>query len=535
MKRHAARAALPFLLLGLAFVGCDSGRKLGAPDLAVARLVGHVLTGSDPSAWRVEARGVDLPLGLARIIAGHPAADGAFALDVPPGRYLLRLDNPGIPGHYYAASGPVTGSSQADTLEVAEGRILAGLDFRLGSARLEISVADPGLEGVRATLKFYRQAADGQGREGSPRTTEQLITGGTATLTLEGLPPGLYQAELVLGTPSHLAPVGRGGEHIWLPDSDGPEGADWYEITAGAMLPLAYASTAEAAHLSGRIDGAWLELGLDDRPLLDAIDTDSVLVLEGWPVDEAGAFTLDLLRPRPVRILIRQNTMAHYLGGPDFATATVYDPQPGQTITGVDEADCALTLDTGLETVYWQPVFEVLTADGLTSLGQIHRDPVGDLFVVPNLWPGTFLLRILSPYHGLAPWLDQWYPGTLDVDLATPITLTDPGQILPLAMTLLEGGSISGRLVEKYILVPYPHVVVTTADDPSVWGTANPHGIEQEYEVLGLPDGDYRLGQTLAYATSDTIWYPGTTDWTEAAVITITDGADVAGIDIPVE
>lgn len=61
----------------------------------------------------------------------------------------------------------------------------------------------------------------------------------------------------------------------------------------------------------------------------------------------------------------------------------------------------------------------------------------------------------------------------------------------------------------------------------------------QSYALPGLPDGDYKIGvwaravgvPTPAQPPEDTVWYPETTDWNAAQVITIAEAEVITGID----
>jgi hypothetical protein len=159
-------------------------------------------------------------------------------------------------------------------------------------------------------------------------------------------------------------------------------------------------------------------------------------------------------------------------------------------------------------------------------------------FGIPNLRPGSYLLRIDPAFSGFAEWLPQWFDGSLTQEAATPITIANEGDVVPVHVTLTVGGKITGTIADA----AYPdadHLVYyTRADDPASIGFS--FGLAgRSFTVPGLQDGDYKVGAwrqpSRIYPEqppSGTVWYPGTSDWTAAQVISIRDHGVVSGIDI---
>lgn len=345
--------------------------------------------------------------------------------------------------------------------------------------------------------------------------------------------------ELILGYREYMCSCPWDGEHIWLPDASTGAEAGWYTVEPDAALQLGYAPASQAARLTGVIGGAWLALGFDETPHLSLVGLDSTTLMGERPVFSDGSFELFVYQVQPLKLLITHEGLTQYLGGPDFLSATVFDPSPGQIISGIQTLTCAVTLDTSrpMDTDQGTGNFEVYSSDGQTLLGTIDGSRYfKSLYILPNLWPGDFLLRAVPQPRewGQVSWAPQWYPGVADLSDAEPVTLTQPGEILPLSMTVLEGGSIAGDLTGA----PDPdgrwHALATPADAAAVWGFNYIFGPETAYNLIGLPDGDWKVGVTPINAPGDTLWYPGTADWAASTVVTITDGAEVAGIDIPV-
>ena len=543
-RRFLLPAVIPGLFWSLLVMpGCDSGTTVCSPDVPAARLSGRVRTGNGVEDLVLVARPVDLEEGESGSYPTVPDEDGYYAIDVPPGRYILELDGYGRGGMdlFYASNGPVFGDSPADTLAVEDGRIYDDLAFDLGSLTVDVALPDSLLDGENAKIVLHRESADGNAWDSRFRwQVSSSLAGGMASITAIGIPEGRYQVELVMGYRDYACSCPWDGEHVWLPDADGPDQAGWYEIIAGTNVHHTFSSPDRAARLTGVVGGAWLELGYDEEPLLSLIGTDSTEIVGKRPVAADGSFDLFLYQVQPVKVLIFQQGLAQYIGGPDFASATVYTPVPGQSITGILANPCAVTLDTSqpLGTGYGTGDFQIFTSDGQTLLGTIDgSNHFKSLYILPNFWPGDFLLRAVpQPMEwGSVSWAPQWYPGVADMADAEPVTLTQPGEILSLTMDVLVGGSIAGSITD----VPNPkawwYTLISPSEDNTIWGRNYIFGPETAYLLTGLLDGDWKVGVTSISAPGDTIWYPGTTDWTEATVITITDGADVTGIDIPVE
>ncbi len=534
-----ALGLLPLSLGVVLLVGCDSDHTICAPAVPAARMTGHVRTGGDSSSLTLTAIRVDLQDGEMAEYPTVPAEDGAYTLDVAPGRYVLKLNQSYLRTEYlYTAFGPGYGSLPPDTLRVETGRIYPNLDFDLGTLTVQVTLPDSSLDGEYVAAFLHRADADGENWDTNFRWRESSrVEGNQAELNAVGVLPGSYQVELVLGYRDCMCYCPWDGEHIWLPDESGSDQAAWYEVTIGTANQLAYAPGDPPAHLSGHIKGAWLELGMDTGPEISIVGTDSLTVMGKRRINADGFFGLVVYRPRPVKLLITQKGIAQYIGGPDFASATVYDLVPGQTIDNIETAPCAITLDASisLSSSFGSPTFEIYDPDDLTLLGSVDNHLYfKSSYILPNLWPGEFLLRVVPEAydHGRISWITQWYEGATEPAAATRLTISEDGEILPLTMTILTGGTISGTILNVPDPTEFWYVLATPADNSTVWGNNYTGLLGQDYTLRGLPDGDYKIGTYPAFTANDTIWYPGTADWDSAGIIAIHDGEMVWGVDI---
>jgi hypothetical protein len=140
-------------------------------------------------------------------------------------------------------------------------------------------------------------------------------------------------------------------------------------------------------------------------------------------------------------------------------------------------------------------------------------------------------LRILAG----PTWIEQYYDRADSLASATPIQITEDGQVVWLNLELENGGSIEGRLMRDDGAPAYGvpiDLVGPTGTQPLRRGQSNDQ--EGGFTFSALPDGDYRV---VAHPNEIDVpvWYPGVTDTAQAVVISIRDHADVTGIffDLP--
>ena len=120
------------------------------------------------------------------------------------------------------------------------------------------------------------------------------------------------------------------------------------------------------------------------------------------------------------------------------------------------------------------------------------------------------------------------------------VSITSAGQILRLDLKLEIGGTISGQVESSSATGSGCYVYAVSTDENDLGGPFHTY-VAGEYNLRGLPDGDFKIGivaEPVDWSGPETdgfIWYPGTTDWQDATVVEIRDAADVAGIDFPVQ
>jgi hypothetical protein len=194
-----------------------------------------------------------------------------------------------------------------------------------------------------------------------------------------------------------------------------------------------------------------------------------------------------------------------------------------------------------------------LPTPSLTPLGPSAEPPVPQLtgttdtsghFIFENLTPGTYLVRAQREGFFGPPPLGNSIGAPPTV--RTTVTIdASPGKPAEAHLTLLQGSTVSGRVrspegqplsaVQVYAYqITYPNGRVALNSVNSK--TTDDRG---EYRLFFVPPGEYLIGATLrrvsntpspdSYART---FYPGTIDGNAATHVKVTEGSDVAGIDI---
>ena len=161
---------------------------------------------------------------------------------------------------------------------------------------------------------------------------------------------------------------------------------------------------------------------------------------------------------------------------------------------------------------------------------------------VPNLRPGDYLMHVSPRHPGSAAWRPQWYDRATSPEGAQPVTLTAAGEVVLLPLVLELGGVVRGTVLMDPDAPKDYYIIVTPAGDRTTWGYSYAWDLASSFEVLGLPDGDFKIGACPIGANSswawpdpapaETRWFPGGVAWDDAGVITIVDGGDVEGLEL---
>ena len=270
---------------------------------------------------------------------------------------------------------------------------------------------------------------------------------------------------------------------------------------------------------------------------MSIVTEDSLLTLSRIGTDDDGNFDAAFMLPRPVKLLVSQFGIDYWIGGPGFEDATVYTLESGITITGIEYEQCGihLVVDETEAPLRGENIL-VYHKDDL-SLVATNRDWWGSNrhIAIPNLWPGEYLIHIYPEFweKGNKDWRPQWFDRAATVDQAQTILLSAPGQLERLNLVMELGGQISGRLMDEDGPLKSFSVWVYPVGEENSW--AENYVYDGSFNLTGLPDGNYVLGArvySFVYPVESIVWYPGTLDRQEAAVIEIRDASVIEGLDI---
>jgi hypothetical protein len=276
-------------------------------------------------------------------------------------------------------------------------------------------------------------------------------------------------------------------------------------------------------------------------PDLEVLDADDSGFLCGQRTDSSGGFSLDVYLAERVRLRCEIDHRDHWIGDDGSGSGAEIRLVPGEETRAPDVVlgGILLRLSEPGTRRGWSGAVSIRDRLGEGVFGQGYEIS-SDLLPIATLPPGEYSLRI-EPNPG-EDWLPQWYDGADSLSGATLLTIPADGGAIPVDLRLVKGGEIRGRALDA-AGDPFRggFVFVTTTGDDLCRYLASGLDEEGNFAVVGLPDGEYRLGlctDVLYYPDppfpppDPTSWYPTGSDWSQAAVIPIRDHAVVSGIEI---
>jgi len=531
------------LALLLIWCGCEDSTRPCQLQVPSGRIQGHVRSGGLPLRARIIAEAVLAGSGEQAYYQTDLSDHGAYSLDVPAGLYKLSLralDSGGT--YHYTGAELGYGQIPPDTFLVDDHKSPVEIDFALGGLTLQLDLSSRS-DGERGEVFLYRRDDDGTVRYPSYVDHHDIeIEAGRLDFLIAGVLPGEYQVELVLDGRYGDCDCDYGGEHIWLPGTRIRSESPWYVVGADSVTVLECELAAEPARIEGRVSGAWRAMGGSREPMVSLVSPDSLSVRGPHRTAIDGSFSFDIQRPEPVKLLVTQYGVEQWVGGPGFDEATVYPLQSGETISGVE------FVQSGVRVLLAATDFFIGTMDfrfhdpaDLTLLATASINFEYDHHLsIPNLWPGDFLLFVCpeGQWQGRYDWRTQWLDRVNDPEQAQLITIAAEGDIVPINLTLECGGVITGRLEGGEEAVSSYCILVTSAGEKTLWGHSDTWASGLEYEILGLPDGDFKIGAVPRYpgetqpdpSLAGVVWYPDTIDWDAAGVIEIQEAARVTDV-----
>jgi hypothetical protein len=234
------------------------------------------------------------------------------------------------------------------------------------------------------------------------------------------------------------------------------------------------------------------------------------------------------------------------VGGTQLSDATVYEPQAGQVIDGIEFVCGGLrvrAIPSDLIDTDVNASFEFYDPAGPTLRFKSSRRLEYQIGFA-NLLPGEWLVRVVPDPYNRQRWRPQWLDRHATAADADILHVPGDGGVLTLDLVVEAGGVISGRVVSAT-------AGSTTADSASRTVVLTQFAAKLNeaidyvdvpdgaFSIIGLPDGSYRLGIVPPRAyhggigsqpPDSTIWYPGTLDWAAAQEIVITGAGTVDGL-----
>ncbi|MBD3160578.1 MAG: hypothetical protein GF346_00485 [Candidatus Eisenbacteria bacterium] len=340
---------------------------------------------------------------------------------------------------------------------------------------------------------------------------KDLVSGGMAELRFPVVAAGEYRIR-----------IEAGHSHVWLPATHDEAAAE--VIRVDPLQETVYqASLPERGMLAGSVTGSWERMATTPPALglYASPEGDPISLLR--PTSD-GEYQLWVFAP--VRARLRISTFDHrrWHGGSSFEEAEVFELGPGDEIRQ-DIALSGIAGELGFGGSLSRRTTVVLHDASGEEIAPDRTDGDRGLFRFLNLVPGTYAMRIEEG----PTWIAHWYDRADSFQDATPITITEPGELVWLEPSLLEGASISGTFfdaVGEPIVGGYVELV-EPAEDRSLdhRSMSGPGGA---FRILAVPDGVYGIHGRAGYPRD--VWFPGTTDPDSAGTITVAGHADVTGI-----
>lgn len=508
--------------------GCAREPTPLQPPVSTAIVEGRVGTVAPGHALRVEFLGLeDHYLRFATSVDEA----GRYRAEIPTGDYRLGLVGALPHMSYLTPEGePTSRPAEAETLRLRAGSGVVRRDFRLGGLRL-LAGGLEALDGWDCDLRLHL-------RDPGDTTTSvigdhsALIVGGNLDLRTAPTLPGTYVLEFRFddGMESRGFTAWR-----WYSATGEASNPDTLHVGPDSLTTVA-ASWPAPATLAGRISGAWQELGMS-RPRLEAVGDDGGFVSGGERVGLDGTFRLVLPRAQPVRLRV-SGTGTAWVGGLDAASATVFSPQAGAIVTGIEHAVSGLLVRplNDVPIVSYDPCrIELHDVEGLVPVQKIYgrADRASGAHC---LRPGTYRIRLVNdPERSL--WRPQWFDRAATMEMAVPIVIP-AGGVAVIDPVLERGGRISGTALTGG--ADYCGAIITTADASIVLNVATVTTTGSAFGWSGLADGRYRVGLYCgeawywpgSEAPAGTVWHPGVTDWAAADDLVITDADTIAGLQL---
>ncbi len=403
-------------ILGIAIAGwllvalsCNEDATEPCPCYRVGIVEGYVLEGGQRASVEVGARSVSGENQGYLVGTTHTDAHGWYSLTLPSGAYHLEI-NP------Y----PLTLFTPAyleDSIHVeAHAR---RLDLRRGKL-----IARVGVPRALNGRTFHAELERGLGGDPSCQAEAEA---GWVEFVFSVLEPDTYRLGL-----SHA------GRPLWLPGTEDRAAADTVAVTLDTPADYECAFS-DYASIAGTIQGSWQAASVAS-PWITAFDEEGEEIAWTWADDE-GAFSLDFLIARSVKLRVEVGGLEQWIGGDSFTTARTYNLPLGDHVADVKWVESGLLcwLDGPGNLTCHRPAVRVRCEDGSEVRPGVSGDP--NPIRICNLCPGRYYVYVYSDYQ---TWAGQWFDGADTFSEATPIDLTE-GELRELVFHLRDADATGGE------------------------------------------------------------------------------------------
>ena len=453
------------------------------------------------------------------------SSDGTYrAAGLPAGSYKIQFTgfNSGALSQWYKNADSL---ADATPVTVTAGQDLAGIDATLvKGASISGKITMPaGMDPSRTHVSVFN--ADSQA--GLNIGTSVASDG---TYKVAGLNPGSYKLQ--------FSAYGTGALSQWYKDAASFASATPVAVAAGEDVASVDAALAKGASISGTVSapagvavsGVTVSAYLGDARATYAGNTsvgpDGTYRFEGLP---AGSYKLQFSGNRSGAV------SQWYNNATTFEAAEAVPVTAGQDVTNINVALAKGGSISGKVTVPAGTALTAIYVNAYTAGPQpvyVASTPVAQdgTYSLPGLEAGSYKIGFNGNNSAALP---LWYKDAGSMESATPVAVTAGQDLTGIDATLLQGGSISGKVsAPAGISTTQLNVVAYTSgtDSQLAFAASTWVGSDGSYKLVGLPTGSYKLQFSGNSSGAVTQWYNNAPSAEAATAVAVTAGQDVVGI-----
>ena len=444
-------------------------------------------------------------------------ATGDYILPgLAPGDYRVQAEpnDPGTVGEFYDDT---RDWSEADRVSVTGGVTTSNIDFSLaqgGSISGVVTRESDGtpVAGAEVWANTYICCAGGNG----------TTTAANGSFTIPRLAPGDFrvyvrpQEEGLVGEFYASTTDWSEAERVTVVAGVDTPGTDFTLVGGGAIESTVYETDGVTPIANVFVHASEYNTGAYANG--DTTDADGTYRIPGV---SAGVYRVETWVPDDLGF-----AREFYTSTPDWNLAAQVTVNEGLTTPNID-----FTLDAGVSIsgVAYED-------DGVTPVPNAHvwanqydccgggngaqTDDTG-AYTIPGLAPGNYRVGVHASDSGL---IGQFFSSTAAWDQTTAVSVSAGVDTPDINFLLSAGGAISGTVYESDGVTPVPDADIwaETYDCCEGGGNGARSDDQGNYTIRGLAPGDYRVGVHAPGQGLAGGFYISTTDWEQAARVTVT-------------